>query len=108
MTAPLVLVVGLAMVMVLLFPIYDQAPAQSTRTQEGGIIEFISSGNIHVKGSKGHHIFFPLRFCTWCEPGRSVLITYESVTRATLQPAPVNPRLKAIPILIVKDGRSMR
>jgi hypothetical protein len=72
---------------------------------DGGTIQSIVEDRIYVKGETGDHVFEPIGFCSWCEEGLEVSITFRGYTRATLQPKSQAFRGRPLPVLIIRDGR---
>ncbi|MFZ5867492.1 MAG: hypothetical protein ACOYXY_16530 [Thermodesulfobacteriota bacterium] len=86
----------------------QDAASQWRYDYDAGTIIVMDAGRITVKGTRGTHVLVPLQACQWCRLNGSVLVTFESPTRANLKPNPKNPRLKQVPMLVVRDGRTLR
>lgn len=72
---------------------------------DGGPIEAISEGKLHVQGSTGQYIFEPIGLCSWCEVGIEILITLHSLSRATLRPKSEFFAARPVNAFIIRDAR---
>ncbi|MBM4326196.1 MAG: hypothetical protein FJ118_03440 [Deltaproteobacteria bacterium] len=86
----------------------QEAVSQWRYDYDSGAIIVMDAGRITVKGTRGTHVLVPLQACQWCRLNGNVLVTFESPTRANLKPNPKDPRLKQVPALVVRDGRTLR
>jgi hypothetical protein len=72
---------------------------------DGGPIEAISEGKLYVQGNTGQYIFEPIGLCSWCEVGIEVLISLQSLTRATLRPKSESFSARPVNAFIIRDAR---
>jgi hypothetical protein len=72
---------------------------------DGGPIEAITEGKLYVQGNTGQYIFEPIGLCAWCEVGIEVLVSLDSLTRATLRPKSESFSARPVKVFIIRDAR---
>lgn len=72
---------------------------------DSGPIEAMEGDRLYVKGSRGVHILETIGVCHWCEVGLTVLVTFTSLTRATVKPVVNSMGRRPVSAFIIRDGR---
>lgn len=86
--------------------ILSQAQLDAGRIEsDSGPIEAVDGDRIYVKGNRGVHVLETIGVCHWCEVGLTVLVTFKSLTRATIKPYVNTMGRRPVPVFIIHDGR---
>ncbi len=75
------------------------------RDFDSGPIQAIDGDRVYVTGERGGHVLETVGVCYWCEVGLHVLINFQSVSRATIQPFFNTMGRRPVPVYIIRDGR---
>jgi hypothetical protein len=70
-----------------------------------GEIREIYGDRVYVQGGLGTHIVEMITPCPWCEQRTTVIIRFQSSTRANMVPDPNLFNTAPVELFIIKDGR---
>ncbi|MFH0824092.1 MAG: hypothetical protein V2B18_15180 [Pseudomonadota bacterium] len=85
------------------------APAPAAEKERVlGTIVAVEQGRVRVKAILGTFELEPMRICPWCEVGADIVMTFEGVVSAGIQRSGEKGNVKPIPVLVIKDARSLR
>ena len=73
---------------------------------DSGAIEAMDGDRVYVNGNRGPHLLETIGVCHWCKVGLTVVVTFKSLSRATIKPYVNSMGRRPVPAFIIRDGRS--